>query len=230
MEAIILAGGMGTRLRSVIQEVPKPMADISGKPFLCYILDYLDSFKIGRVVLSLGYKHQVVSNYFGEHYRSIDLIYSIENEPLGTGGAIKKALNNCHEEDVIILNGDSFFNVNLIDMFSRHKETKADLTIALKEMSHFDRYGTVQINDGRIESFLEKKYMKDGMINGGIYLLKRSILNNSKLPEKFSFESEFLQIYYKDLFFGAYISQGYFIDIGIPEDYRRAKSELMHNV
>jgi D-glycero-alpha-D-manno-heptose 1-phosphate guanylyltransferase len=226
MEAVILAGGLGTRLRSVVQNVPKPMADVSGRPFLSYLLDYLEEFGIKSVILSVGYLHEMIETHFGTQYHGIQLTYSIENEPLGTGGAIKKALTLCKGNEVIVLNGDSFFDVNLYGLLEVHKNLNADLTMALKEMVDFDRYGTVQTENGRIINFVDKKYQANGKINGGVYVLKRSLLDNINLGDKFSFETDFLQVYYDRLYFATYESSGYFIDIGIPEDYQRAQVEL----
>ncbi|MEO0042666.1 MAG: hypothetical protein RL329_2114, partial [Bacteroidota bacterium] len=140
-EAIILAGGMGTRLREAVADVPKPMAPIGNRPFLAYLLDDLKIQKIKKVVLSVGYQYEVIQNYFGNHYKGIQISYSIENQPLGTGGGIRLALNECRQENIFILNGDTFFKVNLSKLATFHHRTQADLSIALKKMSHFDRYG-----------------------------------------------------------------------------------------
>ncbi|MCY9664837.1 nucleotidyltransferase family protein [Paenibacillus alginolyticus] len=226
MEAIVLAGGFGTRLRSVVSNVPKPMAPVGGIPFLCYILDYLKKFGISRVVLSTGYKHEIIEDYFGKAYRGIELVYSVENEPLGTGGAIRVALEKVKSNEVFVLNGDTFFQVDLHKMREFQTSKNADLSISLKLMNHFDRYGTVEVSLDRIIAFHEKKITAAGMINGGIYLLKSNLFNNIVLPDKFSFESQFLQLYLNKLQFYGYLSEGYFIDIGVPEDYMRAQKEI----
>ena len=228
-EAIVLAGGLGTRLRRVVKNVPKPMAeDVSGKPFLQYILDYLSNFGLKKVILAVGYRYEVVLKYFGKKYKNLSLIYSIEDEPLGTGGAIKKSLSLVSENDVLVLNGDTFFKIDFLKFFEFHKTKKADLSIALKPMENFDRYGTVKIDkQNRIIGFKEKEFKKYGLINGGVYLFKKEIFRNINLSEKFSFEKDFLEKFYKKLNFLGLPFDDYFIDIGIPEDYERAKKELV---
>jgi len=219
MEAIILAGGLGTRLRSVISEIPKPMAPINNKPFLEYILDFLNNQGVKRAILSVGYKWEVIKEYFGDKYKNIELIYNVEKERLGTGGAIKDSLKFVNEKQVYVLNGDTYFDVPL-------KEMKLDdslIQLALKEMKDFDRYGVVELDEnGRILNFKEKAYYKEGLINGGIYLINKDIFNSFELPKKFSFE-EFLEKNFKKLKATGKKFDGYFIDIGIPEDYEKAK-------
>ena len=226
-EAIVLAGGLGTRLRSVVKDVPKPMADVNGKPFLEYILDYLLNSELEKVILSVGYKYEVILKYFGEKYKDLVLIYSIEDEPLGTGGAIKKSLSFVNDKDILILNGDTFFKIDFFKFLEFHKSKKADLSIALKPMKNFDRYGTVEIDSNyRIIGFKEKTYKKFGLINGGVYLLKTEVFKEINFPEKFSFEKEFLEKFYENLHFFGLPFDNYFIDIGIPEDYERAKRDF----
>ncbi|MBP1991145.1 nucleotidyltransferase family protein [Paenibacillus eucommiae] len=226
MEAIVLAGGKGTRLQTVISDVPKPMALIKGKPFLCYILDELSHQGFSKVIISVGYKKELIIDYFGEDYRNLKIQYAEEFEPLGTGGAIKKALELTSEANLFVLNGDTYFDVDYKSLMKQQIESKADLTIVLKEMKNIDRYGTVVTEGSRVVKFNEKQPAATGKINGGIYLLKRYIFKQLDLPEKFSFESDFMQVYYDKLEFFGYISDGYFIDIGIPEDYYKAQKEL----
>jgi len=225
MEAIILAGGLGTRLQSVVSSVPKPMAPINNKPFLEYILEYLNNQNIKRVILSVGYKWEVIKDYFGNKYKNIELIYNIEKEQLGTGGAIKDSLKYVENDKVYVLNGDTFFDIDLSSM-----ELKDNLIeIALKEMKNFDRYGVVEIDEnGYIQNFKEKAYYKEGLINGGIYLLSREVFNSFDLPKKFSFEW-FLENNFKNLKAKGKIFNSYFIDIGIPEDYKKAKRYFSEN-
>lgn len=225
-EAIILAGGMGTRLRSVIQDIPKPMAPIGETPFLTYLLDELKQQGIQRVVLSTGYKHEVVEESYGNSYKGMDLVYSVEDTPLGTGGAIKKALQLINTPNALILNGDTMFKVDFMSMFRFHLENESDFTLALKKMEDSQRYGVVETASNRVVRFREKAERKAGSINGGIYLLKKEILLGKDLPEKFSFEKDFMEAYFRELKVMAFVSDGYFIDIGIPEDYAKAQQEL----
>ncbi len=226
MEAIILAGGLGTRLQNVVKDIPKPMADINGKPFLKYLLDYLSKYEVNRVILSVGYKYEVIESYFGKKYKNIELIYAVEEEPLGTGGGIMNACKYLNNNLFYLINGDTFFDVNLNELKEFHNNQKANFTLAIKHMQQFDRYGTVEISENRILRFNEKKYMDEGFINGGVYLLENKILQSLNFPQKFSFEKDFLELYLLKYYFGAYVSSNYFIDIGIPEDYLLAQQEL----
>lgn len=225
-EAIILAGGLGTRLSAVVKDLPKPMAPINTRPFLAYLLDYLESFGINRVILSVGYKHEAITDYFATQYKSIELVYAVENEPLGTGGGIANALKYAQSEEAFLLNGDTFFNVNLNDLAQFHAENKAELSLSLKPMSDFDRYGSVITTNGRITNFAEKQFLKEGLINGGVYLLNKTLLLNNDLPLKFSFENDILEKLVASHSFYGKAFTNYFIDIGVPDDYKRAQEEL----
>lgn len=216
MEVIILAGGFGTRLKHVVSDVPKPMAPINDKPFLEYIFEDLNKKGVTHVVLAVGYMKEKIEEYFKNQYKNIEISYSEENSPLGTGGAIKKAVSKCREEDIFIINGDTFYDVDLEKMKKFHIENKSSLTIAVKEMENFDRYGSLVIENNKIIKFEEKKAMSKGKINGGIYLIKKNIFQGIE-EESFSFEKEILENEKTEKY--AYESNGYFIDIGIPEDY-----------
>lgn len=220
MEAIVLAGGFGTRLSTVVSDVPKPMAPINGRPFLEYLLDDLNEKEINRVILAVGYKKEIIKSHFKEKYKSIDIVYSDEDIPLGTGGAIKKALTLAKDEDIFIINGDTFFDVDLKEMYQFHKKNNSKLTLAIKEMEKFDRYGSLILEGYKIIKFEEKKYIDKGYINGGIYLINKEVLNEEE-KESFSFEKEILENKKFMLEKYGYKSEGYFIDIGVPEDYYR---------
>lgn len=225
LECIILAGGFGTRLAHIVSDVPKPMAPVAGQPFLKYILDDLIEKGITRIVIAVGYKKESIITYFRQNYNSCEIIYSIEGEPLLTGGAIKKALLKCQEENVFVVNGDTFFDVDLLAMEKLHIKNTADLTIATSEMANFDRYGTIIMKNDRITKFLEKKPLSHGIINGGIYLVKKDLLTSFK-RNKFSFEKEILEEKVNEIKIFAFLSTGYFIDIGIPEDYQKAQIDF----
>lgn len=216
MQAIVLAGGLGTRLRSVIQDVPKPMAPINGKPFLAFVLEYLKEQGITEVILSVSYKYELLQDYFKDEFQGLKIIYNVEKELLGTGGAIKDSLKFIKDE-AYVLNGDTFFDIPLREM----NLGKSKICIALKQMQNFDRYGNVKIDEqGFVVSFEEKIFKEQGLINGGIYLIKKDIFDGFELEKKFSFE-EFLQENYKTLRIKTKVFDHYFIDIGIPEDYER---------
>jgi D-glycero-alpha-D-manno-heptose 1-phosphate guanylyltransferase len=231
-EAIILAGGLGTRLKGVIKDIPKPMAPIAGKPFLHYVFQYLTRFPIKKVILAVGYKYEAIEAVFGTSYLGIDIEYAIETEPLGTGGAIANALQHTTHDDVFLLNGDTFFDVDLNALYAHHQLSGSRLTLSLKPMKNFNRYGTVVLKGTQITAFNEKMPVAKGLINGGVYILNRALFSNPNLPAKFSFEKDIMEQGVLQFDMQAYFSDGYFIDIGIPEDYEKAQKELpgMFNV
>ena len=230
MEVIVLAGGLGTRLRSVVSEVPKCMAPVAGKPFLWYLLKYLTRYDVSKVILSVGYLRGVIFDWVEEVKDDFPFHfdYAIEEEPLGTGGGIRLALNKVTTSDVVVLNGDTYFDVNLEELMKNHRLYSSAVTLALKPMCDFDRYGRVVIDnmDKRIVEFKEKEYCKEGLINGGIYVINRLEPIFEGLPKKFSFETAVFEPQCKlGKLFGV-VQDGYFIDIGIPEDYKKAQEEL----
>lgn len=227
---IILAGGLGTRLRSVVSDLPKCMAPVNGKPFLAYVIDHFQQQGIGNFIFSLGYKHEVIINYLEQlttHHSPLTIQYSIEEEPLGTGGAIKKACSLVKDKNVFITNGDTLFKANTKTLQNFHTQKNAECTLALKPMQNFNRYGVIELNeDDSIKSFSEKKNYERGLINGGLYLLDVAHFLQHSFPEKFSFETAYLEKFYSsDQMYGL-VQDEYFIDIGIPEDYERAQKEL----
>jgi D-glycero-alpha-D-manno-heptose 1-phosphate guanylyltransferase len=227
MEAIVLAGGLGTRLQGVIGEHPKCMADVAGRPFLAHLFDYLDRQGCTRAILSLGFKHWEVTNWLEEQDVQFEIDCVIESEPLGTGGGILAALEIADTDDVAVVNGDTMFLVNLRAQMKYHREKRAHTTLALKEMHQFDRYGVVNTNEsGIITSFEEKQYKETGLINGGVYIINREAFLAKNMPEKFSFEKDYLEQYLGEQKLFGYTNDGYFIDIGIPTDYERAQTEF----
>lgn len=230
-EAIILAGGLGTRLREAVPDLPKCMAPVAGRPFLSYVIDTLRMQGVHHFILSLGYKAEVIETYLKEHYPTLDYTIALEEEPLGTGGAIRLALESARTNDVLIANGDTLFKVNVAELASLYQQTNAECLLALKPMQRFDRYGVVELDsEGRITSFKEKQYYEEGLINGGVYLLNKAKFFAYSFPEKFSFEKDYLERYFgKGGFYGV-PQQGYFIDIGIPGDYHKAQEDLRPGV
>jgi D-glycero-alpha-D-manno-heptose 1-phosphate guanylyltransferase len=230
--AIVLAGGLGTRLRSVISDMPKPMAPVNGKPFLHYIFQYLHKQGISDVVLSVGYKWELIKDFFGEEYAGINIRYALEEEPLGTGGGIAQAMALINS-DAFVLNGDTFFDVDLQELYSFYKKRNSDIALALRRMHHFDRYGTVEVgNQDRVLQFHEKQYRNEGLINGGVYVLNKDLFKKAEeieetpLPQKFSFEKDMLEKHLNHLHYHGKEFKGYFIDIGIPEDYNKAQEDF----
>jgi len=226
-ECIILAGGLGTRLRSAVPDLPKCMAPVAGKPFLAYVIDYFRSQGIERFIFSLGYRHEDIEAFLDTAYPALEKVYSIEEEPLGTGGAIRLACRQVKGKQVIVLNGDTMFAIQLPLLAKFHTSHDADCTLSLKPMEHFDRYGVVELeNDQTIHLFREKQQYAAGTINGGVYALKVSSFLEEALPDKFSFEKDYLEKMYRQRKMYGLVQEGYFIDIGIPGDYEKANREF----
>ncbi|MEO8116874.1 MAG: nucleotidyltransferase family protein [Bacteroidota bacterium] len=226
-EAIILAGGLGTRLRDVVPGLPKCMAPVNGKPFINYIIQYLRSQKIQRFIFSVGFLHEMISSHVQNEFPELDATFVIEENPLGTGGAIHLSAQKTKTENVLILNGDTLFKVNVAALFSLHEEKNAACTIALKPMQNFERYGVVEIDEEKkVLRFNEKKKYTEGLINGGIYFLNVPSFLEYSWPETFSFEKNYLENFPEKKNLYGDVQEGYFIDIGIPEDYERAQEEL----
>jgi D-glycero-alpha-D-manno-heptose 1-phosphate guanylyltransferase len=227
-EAIILAGGFGTRLQGVVKDVPKPMAPVNGRPFLTYILDYLIEYQYTRVILSVGYLHEKIEEFFGNQYKSLKIDYAVETEPLGTGGGIAYAMSKCQTKNVLVINGDTMFKVNLTEFEHFFAEKNRLLSIVLREVDDVSRYGSVVTgNNHMIVLFSEKGASAGrGYINGGVYMINRALFDKYPQPKKFSFEKDLMEKLYTQEQFFAMPSDGYFIDIGIPEDYARAQKEL----
>lgn len=226
-EVIILAGGLGTRLRSVVADIPKCMATVAGKPFLYYVIEYFKKQGVEKFIFSLGYKHEMIEAWLNEKYPLMFRQSSVETEPLGTGGAIKLACTLATGKNVLVINGDTLFSVDVKMLSSFHHTFGADCTLSLKPMLHFDRYGVVEMNkDNSIASFKEKQSYENGLINGGVYALNAVKFRQEDLPEKFSFEKDYLEKKYKQRKMYGFVQDKYFIDIGIPEDYEKAQQEL----
>jgi D-glycero-alpha-D-manno-heptose 1-phosphate guanylyltransferase len=225
MEAVVLAGGFGTRLRAVVADVPKPMAPVAGRPFLELLLGALARKGVRRAVLSLGYKAELIERHFGARYGALDLAYEIEARPLGTGGALRRALARCQGEAALVVNGDTYLDLELAELRQASERTHQPLIVGL-EVPDTLRYGRLRVAQGRLQGFTEKGTPGPGVINTGHYLLPTRLLEGCTLPDPFSFESDFLVPNVERLHFGVFMSRGPFIDIGVPEDYLRAQTEL----
>ena len=217
MEVVILAGGYGTRLKSVSNHLPKCMVPVNGEPFLAGLIKKIVP-KGTKIILAVSYKRQSIVSFFGNKFHDCKICYSIEEKPLGTGGAIKQALLQCKNDNIVVLNGDTFFDINLVSFLKKHDETNSDISLVLKELMKPYRYGTVTLKESRIVSFNEKQTIPYGLINCGIYSLKREILEDE--GNEFSFEMYLEQNLEKCI--SGFIYKEYFVDIGIPVDYKRA--------
>lgn len=223
MEVIVLAGGLGTRLRSVVEDVPKCMAPVAGKPFLAHILQYLESQFADHVILSLGYKYETVIDWLRGKAFTFKVSWVIEKEPLGTGGGLQLAMGKARSSRVFVLNGDTFFPVDLRSMQPVMTEG-TPIVAALKPMTYFDRYGTVIIDENQsIMSFHEKKPCEEGLINGGVYYINNELLQLEQHRPPFSFEQQVLETTPN---LKALVQDITFIDIGIPEDFEKAQTLL----
>lgn len=223
---LILAGGFGSRLRSVVSKVPKPMAPVGGRPFLEYILDHWIDQGIRRFRLSTGHLAEVIESYFGDSYRGASVECIHEKSPLGTGGALRLALGtaNWSNDTAIVANGDTWFPVSLKQLSDDSMRQKTPVTLAVKSMEENGRYGAVSLDeDGKVISF-GAQAGGSCLINGGCYLLDiRKIKDElSRMPANFSFESDFLASYAARGYVGSSLQSQPFLDIGIPDDYRRA--------
>lgn len=227
MQAILLCGGMGTRLRSVVSDRPKPMADICGKPFLQYLLEMLRDKGITEVIFALGYMGEMIEEYFQDGSAfGLKIAYSYEEEPLGTGGAIRNALPKILEEEVLVLNADTYFPMDYQGLYHFHQENDGDFSLATRAVPDISRYGAVRRDAaGRILAWNEK--LEDGgqplagEINGGIYVMKKSLI--AEIPEgKQSLEQDCIPKWLSEgkRIFG-FPFEGYFMDIGIPKDYQQ---------
>ena len=226
MKAIILAGGEGKRLRPVINDIPKPMAPVKDKPFLEYLILQLKKQNIKDIIFSTGYKGSIIKSYFqnGDNWE-INIEYSEEDKPLGTGGALRKAGELVGDERFIVMNGDSFFDIEFKQLISFHEDKQAVATIGLAYVETVERYGHVEIgNDGEITKFLEKgNSVSAGHVNSGIYILNSELINKIPLGQV-SLETEVLPNLINRGLFGMKF-KSFFIDIGKPEEYQRICKE-----
>lgn len=226
MEAVILAGGFGTRLREVVPNCPKPMAPVAGRPFLEIVLRSLATKGFSSAVLSLGYMADKISSYFGKKFAGIDLAYVVEDRPLGTGGAARLAMTRCTQNHVFVLNGDTFLDLEAAAI-EEHWLTRRHPIIVARHVKDTERYGRLLVQDGVAIGFTEKGVGGSGLINAGFYVLDRKQLDIFALNQPFSLETDFLVNAVQTLLVDVFVSKGHFIDIGVPEDYLRAQAELL---
>ena len=225
MEAIVLAGGFGTRLKKVLPDLPKPMAPVAGRPFLEILLSLLARKGFRRVVLSLGYMADKVVENFGEHFSRMELVYEIEQIPLGTGGATRQALARCKADHAFVFNGDTYLDLEVADLEAQWQAHRAPIVVA-REVPDTARYGRLITRDGGVIGFSEKGSSGPGLINAGCYLFPTNILDRFAPGQPFSLETDLLAKSVGKRGFDLFVSKGQFIDIGSPEDYARAQIEL----
>lgn len=222
MDVLILCGGPGKRLRSVVSDRPKPMAEIAHRPFLDILIAHTSRYGFRRFILCLGYMKEVIKEYYRERE---GIIFSEEEEPLGTGGAIKKAEPLIKSSPFLVMNGDSFISLDLNEFITFHTQKKAVVSIALAREKRTDDYGVIKLGEGgRIISFSEKRGER-GLVNAGVYLFERNVLSAIPCDINYSLEYDlFPKMVGKGLY--GYQTDGTLIDIGTPEGYKKAKQIL----
>lgn len=225
MEAIVLAGGFGTRLRQVVPDVPKPMAPIAGRPFLEILLSTLARKGFKRVVLSLGFMSEKIIAHFGNGYMGMELVHEVELQPLGTGGAIRASLTRCISDHVYIFNGDTYLDLEVNELEDLWQAGNHPV-IVVRDVPDTARFGSVQMTEGRVSAFLEKGQAGRGLINAGCYVLPKTALDDFPLGHPFSLESEYFVKQMQRIRFDGFVTHGRFIDIGVPDDYQLAQTEL----
>jgi NDP-sugar pyrophosphorylase family protein len=223
VEAAILAGGLGTRLRASVPDLPKVLAPVRGRPFLAFVLDQLAAAGVERAVVCTGHRSEQVEAACGARHGSLSLVYSREAEPLGTGGALRLALEHLTGDTLLALNGDSYADADLGEFLAAHRASGAAGTLLLAEVADAGRYGRVELDaGGRVRAFREKTAGGRGWINAGVYLLGRALLEGIPAGRKLSLERDILPHWVPLGLFG-HETRGRFIDIGTPESYAAAE-------
>ena len=225
-EAIVLAGGFGTRLRGIVDDVPKPLAPVAGQPFLAWLLDRLATGGMRRCILATGYLSDVIEQRIGARWQGMEIAYSVEPEPLGTGGAIRLAATRLQGDAAHVLNGDTWLEYDPVALEDTARAAGASMTIALARVDDVARYGAVDIDNGRVTGFREKGESGPGWINAGCYFLGADALAALPARDAFSFEQDVLQPRVQERAVAAFTETLGFIDIGVPEDYARAQLQF----
>jgi D-glycero-alpha-D-manno-heptose 1-phosphate guanylyltransferase len=225
MHAVILAGGRGTRLGQLTLDLPKPMVPVAGRPFLEHVLDSLAYAGIDGITLSVGYKAQAIQTHFGATYRGMTLRYAVEEQPLGTGGAIAKALQR-ENSPALVLNGDTLLKIDFRALVDWYLEDPVPVAMVLREVADVARYGAVIVDNEHVAGYSEKGRSGPGLINAGVYVVQPGVFREFNLSGSFGLETDLLQRHCRELRPRAYVTRAYFIDIGIPADLERARTEL----
>lgn len=227
MEAVVLAGGQGSRLRDAVPDLPKAMAPIGGKPFLDLLLQWLARKGFGRVVLSVGYKSEVIMSHFGDSFAGMELKYAVETEPLGTGGGTRLALGLCTADHAFVFNGDTFVELE-VERLEREWQVRQVPIIVGRHVPDTARFGRLRVQGDCVSGFEEKGAAGPGLINAGCYVLSAHQLDEWPVGSRFSLESDFFARAIAREHVGIFTTGGLFIDIGVPDDYRRAQVMLGH--
>ena len=229
MEAIVLAGGFGRRLRDVVPDLPKPMAPVAGRPFLEILLSGLARKGFKRVILSLGYKADIIYSYFGTRFAGLEIVHGVEDAPLGTGGAVRLCLSHCLSDHVFVFNGDTFLDLEADPVELLWQKHKRPIIVA-RRVQDTSRYGRLLVESEQVTGFTEKGINGPGLINAGCYVIGMNQLDVWPLDKPFSLEMDFFAQVVKTRAVDVFVTQGVFIDIGVPEDYLRAQTLLADRV
>ncbi|MHA3960301.1 nucleotidyltransferase family protein [Synechococcus sp. LTW-G] len=226
MNAVVLCGGLGTRLGELTKDTPKPLLDVAGQPFVTHVLERLQSNGVRHVCLAVSFQWQKIHSTLGESWKGLPLTYSVEDTPLGTGGAIRRALTTMDWSEALVTNGDTFVEANLRQIQAFAHRSQADVVLTLKHVPNVARYGRVNLlPSGRVTSFNEKGKSGPGFINAGLFWLRSDLLTG--IPDDvFSFEHHVMMKHLPRMVIYGLITDGYFIDMGIPEDLKRARHEV----
>jgi D-glycero-alpha-D-manno-heptose 1-phosphate guanylyltransferase len=224
-EAIVLAGGFGTRLRELVADVPKPMARVAGRPFLELALRSLARKGFDRVILSVGFMSEKIVSHFGSQFAGLELAYATEHQPLGTGGGVRLAMDSVRSDHCYVFNGDTYLDLEVDALDERWLLAGRSLIVG-REVPDTARYGRLLVEGDRATGFTEKGVGGPGLINAGCYVFRRGQLDLFPLNHPFSLEADYLAVAVAKGEFDVFVTRGQFIDIGVPEDYFRAQTEL----
>jgi D-glycero-alpha-D-manno-heptose 1-phosphate guanylyltransferase len=226
IDAIVLAGGLGTRLREEVPGLPKPMAPVAGRPFLEHVLDNLDKAGVARVVLSVGHLAEKIIDHFGSSYKGMQVVYARETEPLGTGGAIAFALKHVQSACALVLNGDTYLDMSYHAFIDACTAEDAELGVVVRTVPDTSRFGRCSVDGTTLVQFCEKGESGAGFINAGVYYVAKDLFAKYQMPARFSFEQEFVAAHLAALRPLAFSVDSYFIDIGVPADFRKAQHDF----
>ena len=227
-EAIILCGGLGTRLREAVSDLPKSLAPVAGVPFIQHLINELLAQGINKFIFAAGHKHELIQKYIATIFPALQVQFSIEQTALGTGGAIAFAARHATTQNVLVVNGDTFYKANIAAVYDFHYKNDATCTLALKQMQDFSRFGSVELNEtGRVVVLKEKQFCESGLVNGGFYILNIGRFLQEQFPASFSFETGYLAELLKTQQLFGLLQDSYFIDIGIPEDLEAAHQHFL---
>ncbi len=226
MEAILLAGGLGTRLHKITGDLyPKSLAEVNNRPFIHYVVKYLASMGVNRFIFAVSHHAQMIIDSIRSEFPALDVAFSIEEHPLGTGGAIKQALEHVEGKRVLVVNSDSFMEFSLSKFIKFTEENESNLSIICTQVEDVSRFGAADISDrGLLLKFFEKGHQGSGYINSGIYLINKNHPKLASLTGKFSFENELLSN--TEVPVHAMKNKGLFFDIGTPDDLEGAQMLL----